>query len=589
MSVSLDIVDLTKRIGDTTIGKGGLTFLTDADGVIQFFNDRNMIHKKLSDAFPDYKDHIKKIKSQESYTFTYNLDGDERFVISRKIPALGWHLIMEASGNELFANMYKSVLVSIAISVVLAAIGLIVTFFMVRSLLAPMRKTVAYAHGVSEGNFNEELDVHGNDEIAILADSLRNMVSSLRSQISEARGQEENALTQMRRAEEAMRESAKQQELVTAIYQRTMEGADQAMGISDSLGQIVVTLGSKIDNTSAGADEQYRSIQATNHAMDEMVAMFAEIGERAKLTENHALSVQETASAGQESVQHVISAVEEAHSSTAATSNSMRDLSQQASEINDILETITNIADQTNLLALNAAIEAARAGEAGRGFAVVADEVRKLAENSVGATDNVSTALVRIQDTIEENYAGMERSNQVVARVKELAEGSGEALSRIVELTRRNAEEVVHITEAVAGLDRSSKEVTHSLEQVNDIAVNTLDGMRESSDTVETLIQQARALDDLILDLSGGEADKDAIEKAKKSKKDKAEASKNKSPDTKTGKTEKDKKINGDKKIDQGKSKASKSEAPKKEEANMPKAKDKEGKSSKYLSAKTKE
>jgi methyl-accepting chemotaxis protein len=179
----------------------------------------------------------------------------------------------------------------------------------------------------------------------------------------------------------------------------------------------------------------------------------------------------------------------------------MQELGARAEDIGKVMNVISDIADQTNLLALNAAIEAARAGEAGRGFAVVADEVRKLAEKTMNATREVGTSITAIQQSAKTSIHEMGEAVAAISGATELANSSGRALSEIVELATSNSEFVSSIATAAEEQSATSEEINSSIEEVNKIAGETAKGMEGASSSVQELSRMAQELNRITEDL----------------------------------------------------------------------------------------
>lgn len=516
VSVSIDIKDLVDELSSMNIGKNGDTFIADPSGLMRFTADQNMVNKPLSEVAPAYAKVWDDIQNKDSYTFSYTgADGDLRYAIVRKIPVLGWYLCTDASDAELMQSVWSSIAMSVIISVILAFLGSVLAFFVVRTMVAPLRETANYAAAVSQGDLDRELTVHRKDEIGVLAQSLREMVYSLKQKISQAEDEGRKVREQMSLTEAAMQESREQQEKVESILKATQAGAEEVDGISQVLDEVSRHLDNEIQSVSAGAETQYTSLQTTNEAVGRMMGMFNEIMQNTSHTAESLDSSREQAHAGEERVEAVIEAIKKVNANAESMKHAMDALEDQSNSISQVMATISDIADQTNLLALNAAIEAARAGESGRGFAVVADEVRKLAEKTQEATKNVAEAIGNIQKSAKENLDNMDQTFAAVQQATELAEDSGVVLSNIVAMSQENSAQVASIANAIASLGETSSEITVALEEVNSIAMSTKNGMHETSSMVGNLVEQTNRLGGVIVKLTGhskAESDPEAEE-----------------------------------------------------------------------------
>jgi methyl-accepting chemotaxis protein len=165
------------------------------------------------------------------------------------------------------------------------------------------------------------------------------------------------------------------------------------------------------------------------------------------------------------------------------------------------MNVISDIADQTNLLALNAAIEAARAGEAGRGFAVVADEVRKLAEKTMTATKEVGDNISAIQQSAHTNINEVSQAVKAISEATELANTPGQALAEIVNLAAANSSVVTSIATAAEEESATSEEINHAIEDINRIVAETSEGMAQASAAVQDLSKMAQELNTVMAEL----------------------------------------------------------------------------------------
>jgi len=210
------------------------------------------------------------------------------------------------------------------------------------------------------------------------------------------------------------------------------------------------------------------------------------------------------AESGAQVVDEASKAIEMINELTDRLKQNMGSLKEKAGGISQVMTVISDIADQTNLLALNAAIEAARAGEAGRGFAVVADEVRKLAEKTMAATREVGDAISEIQSEVERNVGEMNKVAGSVKKGTELAGESHKALQEIVKLVIDVTDQVRAIATASEEQSAASEEISRSVEDIKNISEETAKGMEETRSAIESLVHLAEELRALTEELAKG-------------------------------------------------------------------------------------
>ena len=289
-----------------------------------------------------------------------------------------------------------------------------------------------------------------------------------------------------------------QQERIAALNERIYQSADEARDISGRQARAFEKLSGQLRTTGDMAEEQARASLAAADGIRAMVEIMSEVAAAAGRAAGDSKSAEEEAGSGVEVVRETIACIARVAEQTAAVAEGMEELGAHAAGIGRILELITDVADQTNLLALNAAIEAARAGEAGRGFAVVADEVRKLAEKTMQATGQVTRAVEEIQRSVSGNGKTTEQMVNVMSESSRRAGQSGEALERIRQMAARTAEGMRAIASAADGQCETSREVSETVDRINALSDETARNMSASAEAVAELSRLARELDAII-------------------------------------------------------------------------------------------
>ncbi|MDL2210382.1 methyl-accepting chemotaxis protein [Desulfovibrio sp. OttesenSCG-928-O18] len=273
-----------------------------------------------------------------------------------------------------------------------------------------------------------------------------------------------------------------------------LQVATEASEISNRVAAASEELAAQVEQVSRGAEVQRERVDSTASAMTEMNATVIEVAKSAGEAAEQSDGTRTKAQEGAELVNQVMMAINSVNAVGQNLQVNMQELGNQAESIGNVMNVISDIADQTNLLALNAAIEAARAGEAGRGFAVVADEVRKLAEKTMEATQEVGSSISAVQQSARINIDEVGKAVASVAEANTLANSSGEALNEIVSLAAANSSVVASIATAAEQQSATSEEISRAIDEINQVVGETTEGMVQSSAAVQDLSRMAQEL-----------------------------------------------------------------------------------------------
>ena len=401
--------------------------------------------------------------------------------------------------NKLMALENKAVTTASWVAVALLAVQLLISVAIGLRVSAPVRKITRYVRDVAGGKKDAVLDVHSRDDMGELAGSLRGMVEKQDQLMRESVEKADEARKKDEEAANAMEEARRaQQQAEQAKRDGMISAAGQIEGVVDKLNVAINDIGAQVERSDEALSHAASRLAETATAMEEMNSSVLDVAKNAGLAADVSTSTRQKATDGAAVVSQSVAGIQEVQSQSLALKDDMVQLDEHAKAINQIMSVISDIADQTNLLALNAAIEAARAGEAGRGFAVVADEVRKLAEKTMTSTIEVSNAIKAIQASTDQSTQQVEQAVRNIAQATEFSNKSGESLQEILQMVEHTADEVRAIATASEEQSAASEEITRSIAEVNSITSSTSEAMREAAKGLESLRRRSQDLIRLI-------------------------------------------------------------------------------------------
>ncbi|HHX65320.1 MAG TPA: HAMP domain-containing protein [Chloroflexi bacterium] len=420
-----------------------------------------------------------------------------------------WAVAITAPVDSITAQAMANMWRQIAIGVALTVAALILLWVTSGRISAPIAHMATMAMRLSEGILDQNIDIQRNDEVGQLADAFRRMIGYQRRMADAAERIADGDLTvevtpqskQDRLGTAFARMLQGLRELVGQVTEQAMQVADASRQITDAVeqaGQATQQVAATMQQVAAGTAQQTEAIGEGSVQVDKMVAIMEEIARGAEeqsdavqrasagvtqmssTIEQIARNTQSGADAGRraadsaqngaQQVNRTVAAMNDIKARVSEAGDRVQQMHAQSAQIGAIVETIDDIAEQTNLLALNAAIEAARAGEQGRGFAVVADEVRKLAERSGEATKEIAQLITTVQSGIESAVTAMTASLEQVESGAILAGEAGDALNDILDAAQEVSDEVQHIAAAVQEMAAASSEVVAAMDSVSTVA-----------------------------------------------------------------------------------------------------------------------
>ena len=500
-------IELSKNIvGAVRLGEFGAAYVYNPQGEAIMHSDPARIGTDES-AQPHVQEMLKKRQGSLEYV---NKDGFTKIVYYETMPVEGWLICVELDKKEVMQPAHdlliNVLLLVLALVLVVGAIILVTA----RGIARPLRVCSELVAHAAQGNLEtspvESAELgraeQRGDEISILSRGIREMVQSIKNLLQESENKTSEAI---KATEEAKAATARAEEAAHRAENAKREGMYAAATQLEEVVNIITSasrqLSAQIEQSDRTASDSAQRLAEAATAMNEMNATVQEVARNASDASKMSAETRSKAEHGAVVVQQAVDSIERVQEVAEVLRADMQQLNEHARSISAIMGVISDIADQTNLLALNAAIEAARAGEAGRGFAVVADEVRKLAEKTMSSTSEVGSAISAIQHSTTKSMEGVDKAVSQIGQATELSNQSGVALHEIVTDAETTADEVRAIAAASEQQSAASEEINQSIVQVNDMSDKTAQAMRAAAQAVASLAEQAKRLESLIEDM----------------------------------------------------------------------------------------
>ncbi|MEC3814621.1 methyl-accepting chemotaxis protein [Bacillus altitudinis] len=476
IGIDIDVQDIVDKIKDIKIGREGYPIIANK-------NKQIVAHPEEKSGSAVTENISSILYSSKEGTSTYENKGEQKRLVFVTNDLTGWKIagtMFVSETEEAAQPVWNSAIILLISSFILGGIAI---FFIVRSITIGLRRLVDFSEKVSEGDLTETLETKSKDEIGDLTRSFSKMSESLREVI--------------RAVQQSVDNVASASEELTASASQTSQATEH------------ITM--SIEQFSNGNEAQNEKVESSTN---QLVAMNEGLqGMSQTSSEVTAVSIQSTEAAGQggrivestaNQMKHIDTSVQEAE-------QVMKELEYKSKDITSILNVINGIADQTNLLALNAAIEAARAGESGRGFSVVAEEVRKLAVQSADSAKEIEKLIQEIVLEISKSQEMFKAVNREVNAGLGMTEEAKESFQNIYEAAEGMSKKLTQLNDTAVDLSSGSKLVSQAMQEmrqvsresaanIQDIAASAeeqLASMEEISSSSVTLANMAEELKEL--------------------------------------------------------------------------------------------
>ena len=477
-----DISDfwLAEQIKDIVVGKTGECYVIDKSGYTIADKDRTLVESRSNASEEAKTNRIQTslaafekmaMETGELSVGRYEYSGIKKIASYAKIKSTGWTVVIRAPVSEFMGSVDELRLEMLIIGMVILLGSLIIVFFVARAMVKPVSIIVTALKDIAqgEGDLTVRLPVHGNDEIADLSQYFNQTISKIGASIQNV-GINTNVM----------------EEIGTELASNMTETASAVHQISaniDGVKQQALTQSASVTETAATVEEIIRTIKQLNSSIENQAASVAQSSSAVEQMVANIASITQTLDKTNDVIKTLASATADGKETIAASTSVTQKIAEESGGLLEASSVIQHIASQTNLLAMNAAIEAAHAGEAGKGFAVVADEIRKLAEESSVQGKTITATLKTLSGEIETLSASSKTAGEKFTAIFSLSEQVKDMSSRLMEAMREQ--------------ENGSREVLGAIKTINAVTNEVQAGSGEMLRGGEGVAEGMRKLDDL--------------------------------------------------------------------------------------------
>ncbi|MDE1243712.1 methyl-accepting chemotaxis protein [Vibrio aestuarianus] len=455
LAAYLTVTNIIKEVLSVKLDNQGFAFLVDGKNNIVAYKDEALSQKPLTDLNGQLSSQqmATLVQGNQVATISWPQQGDKLVYVSR-IPNTDWSLGIVVDKSLAYASVSEQITFTAIASLILYIVIASISTWVVTRLLKPLQELsgalAQLAQG--EGDLTQRIDIRRMDEIGELAEKVNLFLSQM-------------------------------QGMLKGIVEHSHQLSTQAQNANDLSTQ-----------ASLRVEHQQNDVNQIATAIHEMSATAAEVASHAELTASASQASASACDDGQAVIKKNRDSITSLANQVDSAAKVIRELESNAQSINQILSTIQGIAEQTNLLALNAAIEAARAGEQGRGFAVVADEVRVLSQRTHGSTEEIRTMIETLQSNTQHAVENMEASTKLADNSVEYAEHAHDSLVRITQAITEINDMALQIASAAEEQRAVSEDISRNTQGIKDASDDLASQTQQSSQSTSDMHRSTEAM-----------------------------------------------------------------------------------------------
>ncbi|MBE5962296.1 MAG: methyl-accepting chemotaxis protein [Lachnospiraceae bacterium] len=481
LGADLFLDEISSIISNVDIGEGGVGLLLNADNIIIASNDDSLINQTLTNTYPAAADLA---DSSSNTTESVFINGRQYTLSVQHINNADWTFLILIPENILYKDTFT--ILNVSLLAMLACLALLFgsLHILLKRLLKPILAVNAFMGQVADGNLSDRMNHTDQTEIGMMMDSINTSVNSIQSVVTETK----NAI------ETLSEQSYSTQTVVEKLQASSTDNAHSIESMSDMMDQMVSSV---------------NSVAEMSSDVNNSVSYIVEKGNNAKDSLDHAVSTTED---GAKEMNILSAKILDIKSSMADLSLTVKTAETLTGEINKIVGLIQEIASRTNLLALNASIEAARAGESGKGFSVVASEIKNLAESAASSADDIAKLLTQVDRIIEttvsqtaDNVSQIDTSVETVHETQKSFTKINESVTYIKAQIDEILNDIANVDESAQTLaavaeeqNASAEEIASSLNEINEVTRNNMITSNELEDNVQKVLKVTKQLSEVI-------------------------------------------------------------------------------------------